>query len=87
MTYQREFKQRLNVALVGVGSHTYRNLLPALHFMPIHLVAICDVNEELARTTAEEYGVQKSTPAPKNYMPTKLWMPFLFVLARISTLR
>lgn len=59
MVYQREFEQRLNVAAVGVGSHAYRNVLPALHYLPVRLVAICDINEGLARATAEEYGVSR----------------------------
>ncbi|MAS37249.1 MAG: oxidoreductase [Anaerolineaceae bacterium] len=59
MVYQREFDQRLKVAAVGVGSHAYRNVLPALHHLPVRLTAICDVNEAIARRTAEEYGVSK----------------------------
>ena len=30
MSYQRDFENRLNVAMVGVGSHTHRNILPAM---------------------------------------------------------
>lgn len=56
MSYQREYDKRLRVAVVGVGSHAYRNVLPALHHLPVRLVALCDQNEELARRTAEEYG-------------------------------
>jgi predicted dehydrogenase len=59
MVYQREFERRLNVAIVGVGSHAYGNVLPTLHHLPVRLTAICDVNEALARTTAEEYGVSR----------------------------
>jgi predicted dehydrogenase len=58
MTYQRAFKKRLNIAIVGVGSHAYRNILPALHHLPVRLVAVCDIDELLARSTAEEYGVK-----------------------------
>ncbi len=46
----------MRVGLVGVGSHTYRNILPALHYLPVTLAALCDVDEALARRTAEEYG-------------------------------
>ena len=59
MTYQREFDRHLKIAVVGVGSHAYRNVLPTLHFLPVRLTAICDINESLARTTAEEYGVDR----------------------------
>ena len=68
MTYQREFDRRLKVAIVGVGSHAYRNVLPTLHFLPVQLTAICDVNENLARATAAEYGVtQVYTDAQQMY--------------------
>lgn len=56
MSYQREFDRRLRVALVGVGSHAYRNILPALHYLPVHLKALCDLNLPLAQKTAAEYG-------------------------------
>ena len=57
MSYQREFEKRLKIGLIGVGSHAYRNLLPALHHLPVELRAICDLNPTLARRTAAEYGV------------------------------
>ncbi|MCZ7648573.1 MAG: Gfo/Idh/MocA family oxidoreductase [Planctomycetota bacterium] len=57
MSYQREYERRLKVAVVGVGSHCYRNVLPALTFLPVEVRAFCDMNLELARKTAREYGV------------------------------
>lgn len=57
MTYQRDYGDRVRVGMVGVGSHAYRNILPALTFLPVELVAIADVNEELANRTAAQYGV------------------------------
>jgi predicted dehydrogenase len=56
MTYQREFERRLEIAVIGVGSHAYRNVLPALHFLPVRLAALCDPNLNLAQAAAEEYG-------------------------------
>ena len=58
MSYQREFEKRLNVAVVGVGSHGYRNILPTLTFLPIRLKALCDMDIARARMTAEQYGVK-----------------------------
>lgn len=57
MSYQRDFPKRLRIGVVGVGSHAYRNILPALHYLPVQLVAFCDANLELARRTAPEFGV------------------------------
>jgi len=59
MSYQRDFQNKLNVGVVGIGSHCYRNILPALHYLPVRLLAFCDVNLELAQRTAGEYGVSR----------------------------
>ena len=56
MSYQRQFDRRVRVAVVGLGSHSYRNVLPSLTYLPVELVAVCDVDAELARTTARQYG-------------------------------
>lgn len=58
--YQREYERRLRIGMVGVGSHSYRNILPALHYLPVELVAICDLDEDLARRTAAEFGVPET---------------------------
>jgi predicted dehydrogenase len=57
MSYQREFARVLRVGLVGVGSHAYRNILPALHYLPAQLTALCDLDADLLARTAAEYGV------------------------------
>ena len=59
MSYQRDFEKRLNVAVVGVGSHGYRNVLPTMTFLPVKLQAFCDVNIERAELTAKQYGVKR----------------------------
>lgn len=58
MSYQREFEKKLDVAIVGVGSHAYRNVLPIMNFLPVSLRAICDINLERAQATADQYGVK-----------------------------
>jgi len=58
MTYQREFDRKLKVGLVGAGSHAYRNLLPAMNYLPVSLQAICDINGPLAQKTAAQYGAK-----------------------------
>lgn len=59
MSYQRDFEKRLNVAVVGVGSHGYRNVLPTMTFLPVKLQAFCDVNIERVELTAKQYGVKR----------------------------
>lgn len=58
MSYQREFENKLNVGIVGVGSHAYRNILPTMTFLPVLLRAICDINLGRAQVTASQYGVK-----------------------------
>ena len=58
MTYQRESGRRLRIAVVGCGSHSYRNLLPCLHYLPVDLVALCDLDPDLLARTAAEYRVE-----------------------------
>lgn len=67
MSYQREFKQRIRIGMVGAGNHSYRNIFPALHYLPVELVAICDVNEEIAQLTASEYGCKHYTSTAQMY--------------------
>ena len=62
MSYQREFETRLDVAVVGVGSHGYRNVLPTMTFLPVRLKALCDLDIERARITAKQYGVDAFYP-------------------------
>ena len=58
MPYQRDYQQRIHIGIVGVGSHAYRNILPTLTYLPVDLQAVCDVDEERAKETAAQYGVE-----------------------------
>jgi predicted dehydrogenase len=56
MSYQRDYDRALRVGVIGVGGHAYRNILPALHYLPVRLAALCDVSASLLKRTAAEYG-------------------------------
>jgi predicted dehydrogenase len=57
VSYQRDFDRTLRVGMLGVGSHTYRNLLPTMNFLPVSLAAVCyQKDEQRARRTAQQYG-------------------------------
>ncbi len=64
MSYQRDFDRRLRIGVVGAGSHSYRNLLPTLTFLPVELAAVCDIKGDLAAKAARQYG------APGAYVST-----------------
>lgn len=57
MSYQKSYETRLRIGVVGVGSHTYRNLLPTLNYLPVQLAAFCDLNVDATQTVADQYGV------------------------------
>ena len=45
---------------VGCGSHACRNLLPALAFTPVKLLATCDLDVERAAKAAARFGAERS---------------------------
>lgn len=65
--YQREYEKRIRVGLIGAGSHAYRNLLPALHYLPVKLVAICNRGREKLDKTGEEYPCHCYTSSEEMY--------------------
>lgn len=84
MSYQREFEKKLNVAMVGVGSHAYRNILPILTHLPISLRAICDIDLERAEVTASQYGAKKAyKDTQEMYKNEELDAVFLCVSAQL----
>lgn len=56
MPYQREFAQRIPAAVIGAGSHCYRNILPVLNYLPVELRAVCNPSEDRGKATARQYG-------------------------------
>jgi predicted dehydrogenase len=79
MTYQRDFERRLDVALVGAGLHGYRSVLAAMQFLPVRLRAVCDVNADLARRTAEQFGARAYAGTAGMYGAEKLDAVFICV--------
>ncbi|MBM3210898.1 Gfo/Idh/MocA family oxidoreductase [Candidatus Poribacteria bacterium] len=84
MSYQREFEKKLKIGIVGVGSHAYRNVLPAMNYLPINLKAICDINLERAQITASQYGVNSVyTDSREMYENEDLDAVFICVSAQL----
>jgi predicted dehydrogenase len=49
----------VRLGFVGAGAMASFAVYPALHFAPIHLVAVCDLDEAKARRTAEKFGASR----------------------------
>ena len=56
MSYQREFAEKINVGIIGIGSHGYRNILPLMNYLPVKLKAVCNRTADIGRITAAQYG-------------------------------
>jgi predicted dehydrogenase len=80
MSYQRDFEKKINIGLVGIGSHAYRNLLPAFNYLPVNLKAICNrSNEEVAKVTAKQYGCSYYQSTKEMYEKEELDAVFICV--------
>jgi predicted dehydrogenase len=58
MLLAHEEGPRLPIAVVGCGNHAYRSLFPCFDYLPVHLVATCDVNRERAEKYAAHFGAE-----------------------------
>ena len=72
MSYQRDFRRRVALGVVGVGMQCYRNILPVLNHLPVRLVAVCDRDGERAALTASQYGVPHYEQAGDMYANEQL---------------
>ena len=79
MSYQREYTKYLNVAVIGTGSHSYRNLLPTLNYLPVRLVALCARTGATVNTTAKQYGCAAYTSTKEMYEKENLDAIFICV--------
>lgn len=79
MSYQREFTKKLNVALIGIGSHCYRNILPAMNFLPVNVRALCSRNKDLGMATAQQYGCSHYQTTAEMYANEELDAVFISV--------
>ena len=53
-------RPRIRAGFVGCGSHSYRNIYPALQFAPVELVATCDLQRDKAGAFARQFGAERA---------------------------
>jgi predicted dehydrogenase len=56
VTYNRDCARRLRVAMIGCGGHAYRNILPTVAYLPVDLVAACDLDPAKADSAVRLFG-------------------------------
>jgi len=52
---------RIRAGFIGCGSHSFRNIYPALQYMPVDLTAICDLDHAKAEAFSRRYGAEAFT--------------------------
>ena len=57
--YSFEYEHRLRAGIVGCGEHAIRNILPALLYAPVDLVAACDLDVERAERVGKRFGATR----------------------------
>ena len=50
----------VKIGFIGCGSHAFRNIYPCLQFLPVDLIAVCDLNEEKAELFKHKVGAQRA---------------------------
>lgn len=50
----------IKIGFIGCGSHAFRNIYPCLQFLPVDLVAVCDLNKSKADLFKRQFGARRS---------------------------
>lgn len=50
----------IKAGFIGCGSHSFRNLYPAMQFTPVDLVAVCDLKYQKAEAFAAKFGAKSA---------------------------
>jgi predicted dehydrogenase len=60
VNYGFEHDSRLRAGFIGCGGHAFRNVYPMLRYLPVELVAVCDVIHERAETFRGIFGAERA---------------------------
>lgn len=60
VAYQFEYDERIPIAFIGAGGHSYRNVYPSFQYAPVDLRAICDIDQSRAEHYARMFGAQQT---------------------------
>lgn len=60
VTYGFEHERRLRAGFVGCGGHSFRNVYPTLRYLPVDLVAVCDLDADRAAAYASTFGASRT---------------------------
>ncbi len=60
VVYAHDAERRLRAGFIGCGGHAFRNIYPTLRYLPVELVAVCDLDEGRAKDFARTFGAERS---------------------------
>jgi predicted dehydrogenase len=60
VAFSHEHERRLRVGFIGCGDHSFRNVYPVLRYLPVELVAVCDLDAAKAAAYARTFGAERS---------------------------
>jgi predicted dehydrogenase len=58
--YAHEHARRVRVGFIGCGDHAFRNLYPVLRYLPVDLVAVCDLRADRAESFRRGFGAERA---------------------------
>ncbi len=58
--YAHEHTERTRVGFIGCGDHAFRNLYPVLPYLPVELVAVCDLRADRAESFRRGFGAERA---------------------------
>ena len=60
VTYGFEHERRLRAGFIGCGGHSFRNVYPVLRYLPVDLLAVCDLDADRAAAYAATFGASRT---------------------------
>jgi predicted dehydrogenase len=60
VVYGFEAERTLRAGFVGCGGHAFRNIFPVLRYVPVDLVAVCDLDKGRAESFGRMFGAKAS---------------------------
>lgn len=58
--YNFEYEDKVRIAFIGAGGHSFRNVYPTFQYAPVDLVAVCDLDASRAAAFARQFGATSS---------------------------
>jgi predicted dehydrogenase len=58
--FEYDADEKIRIAFIGAGGHSFRNVYPTFQYAPVDLVAVCDTSGDRAAAYARQFGASAS---------------------------